>query len=59
MNKKKDTITVEFSRKALMKLCPLTDWCKTCDKSDWQLLDCHMNEVSYKIKEKKKRNKGE
>ena len=51
MNKKKDTITVEFSRKKLKKLCPVTDWCRTCDRPDWKLLDCHINEVSYKIKE--------
>ena len=54
MNKKKDTITVEFSRKKLKKLCPVTDWCRTCDRPDWKLLDCHINEVSYKIKESRK-----
>ena len=53
-----DIITVEFSRKKLKKLCPVTDWCKMCDRPDWKLLECHINEVSYKIKEKKKRNKG-
>ncbi len=53
INNKTDRITVYFSRKKLKKLCPVTDWCKLCDRPDWKLLNCHMNEVNYKIKGQK------
>lgn len=49
----KDTITVEFSRKNLKKMCPLTSWCRTCKKEDEQLLECHINRAKFKIKGEK------
>lgn len=47
----KNKILVEFDKKELKKNCPVTDWCRTCEKEYWKLLNCHMNKVNYKIKE--------
>ena len=53
-----DKIIVEFSRKELKKMCPLTDWCRTCKKEDERLIECHLNRADYKIKEQKNGNKN-
>ena len=44
-------IIVEFDKRKLKKMCPLTDWCKTCSKDDEQLLQCHITRAEYRIKE--------
>ena len=54
----RNKILVEFDRKEKKKKCPVTDWCRKCEKEDWQLLDCHINKVNYKIKEQNNGNKG-
>lgn len=46
-------IIVEFDRKELKKMCPITDFLcvLTCKKRDEDLLKCHIDKVNYKIKE--------
>lgn len=44
-------IIVEFDKRKLKKMCPLTNWCKTCSKDDEQLLQCHITRAEYRIKE--------
>lgn len=55
-----DKIIVEFSRKELKKMCPITDvlCVLTCKKRDEDLLRCHIEKVDFKIKEQKNERKN-
>lgn len=51
-------ILVEFDRKELKKMCPITDFICVlfCKKRDKDLLKCHIDKANYEIKEQNNGN---